>query len=91
MLDNGITVYCDGQTRHLELDKAQADRFFWYANIASEADSVASHELTEEEVNKRARRRQTTKENASTFKTFLSMLGDLDVGQLCARSLLSST
>jgi hypothetical protein len=28
---NGITVICDGKTRHLELDKGQADRFFWYA------------------------------------------------------------
>ena len=26
MLDNGITVYCDGETRHLELDKRQAEK-----------------------------------------------------------------
>ena len=33
---NGITVYGEGQTHNLELDKRQAEKFLAYVGIASE-------------------------------------------------------
>jgi len=83
MLDNGITVYCDGQTRHLELEKDQAERLLWYAGVASEANSVGPRPpLSRDQVDARIRRSRTVEENAGTLKTHLSMLAGLDTRQL---------
>jgi hypothetical protein len=84
MLDNGITVYCDGKTRHLELEKEQAEKFLYYASVASEADSVGGPQrpFPEEEGRRRQRRALSVEEQAGNFKTHLSMLANLNVRQL---------
>ncbi len=84
MLDNGITVICEGKTRHLGLDKRQAEKFFWYAGVASPADSVPerAYPLPDREKESRVRRCSTIEEQADNFKTHLSMLANLDVRQL---------
>ncbi len=81
---NGITVHLEGKTRDLELDKDQADKFFWYAGMASEGDSVGPrpNPLPSSEVDSRRRRCGTIEEQANNFKTHLSMLAGLDTRQL---------
>jgi hypothetical protein len=81
---NGITVYCDGKAQDLELDKRQAEKFLYYAGVASESDSVRPRPdpLPEEEVASRIRRSNTVEEGADNFKKYLSMIAELDVRQL---------
>jgi hypothetical protein len=81
---NGITVYCEGQTHNLELDKRQAEKFLAYVGIASEAESVGPRPspLPANEVERRVRRSRTVEEQADNFRTHLLMLANLDVRQL---------
>src|ERR1019366_5354934 len=81
---NGITVYCEGQTHNLELDKRQAEKFLAYVGIASEAESVGPRPgpLPANEVESRVRRCSTIEEQADNFRTHLLMLANLDVRQL---------
>jgi hypothetical protein len=82
MLSNGITVYCDGEARHLELDKRQAEKFAWYAGAVGRSTTISSRTLSEEEVNVRGRRRENVTEEARNFKIYLSIIADLEPDQL---------